>query len=56
MAAGLSAAWPVEGMAFAVRRVAHRQCRVTILIRRGPGVQVAYKFVLLHTYATVRFS
>lgn len=56
MSVGLRAAWPVEGMAFAVRRVAHRHCRVTILIRRGPGVQVGDKFVLLHTYATVRFS
>ncbi len=56
MAARLSAAWKVAGMAFAVRRVAHRHCRVTILIRRGPGVQVGDKFVLLHTYATVRFS
>lgn len=56
MAAGLRAAWPVEGMVFAVRMVAHRHCLVTILIRRGPGVQVGDKFVLLHTYATVRFS
>lgn len=56
MVAGLRAAWPVEGMAFAVRMVARRHCRVTILIRRGPGVQVGDKFVLLHTYATVRFS
>ena len=56
MAAGQRAAWKVAGMAFAVRRIAHRHCRVTILIRRGPGVQVGDKFVLLHTYATVRFS